>query len=63
MRGKTNQSHHIFLTIWHILSSIGHNSGRTNSKALHQGAQKRLFAQGLIVLRLLFLAPLGEVNG
>jgi hypothetical protein len=59
MRGKTNQSHHFFLTIQHILSSIGPNSDQTTAKPLHGPEKKRLFAQKSPLLGLLFLAPLG----
>ncbi len=58
MRGKTNQSQQFFLTIRPFLSSIGPNSDKTNAIPLQQAFQKRLFAQILPVVGLLFLAPL-----
>jgi len=59
MRGKTNQSHHFFLIFPAQLSSIGPNSGQSNTNPLLQPKEKRLFAQKLPILGLLFLAPLG----
>lgn len=59
MPGKTNRSQHFFLTIRPILSSIGSNSGQTNSIPLQEVFEKRLFARILPVASLLSLAPLG----
>jgi hypothetical protein len=61
MRGKTNQSHHFFPNFAlfnRYFSSIGDNSRQRVAITLHKVLKKRLSAQILPAVSMLFLAPL-----